>query len=78
MFDTTPSMTHYLGKIETSCSAYVYELLVIGLGPKKDRVYMIVSSVSFSIVIECNEVNRFQNTMDLWVRSWILFEKDFS
>ncbi len=41
--DTTPPMTNYLGKIETSCSAYVYELLVIGLGPKKDRVYMIVS-----------------------------------
>jgi cleavage and polyadenylation specificity factor subunit 1 len=41
--DTTPPMTNYLGKIETSCSAFVYELLVIGLGPKKDRVYMIVS-----------------------------------
>ncbi|CAF3318223.1 unnamed protein product [Rotaria socialis] len=39
--DTAPLMTHYLGKIETSCSAYVYELLIIGLGPKKDRVYMI-------------------------------------
>ncbi|CAF4274067.1 unnamed protein product, partial [Rotaria magnacalcarata] len=36
--DTAPLMTHYLGKIETSCSAYVYELLIIGLGPKKDRV----------------------------------------
>ena len=43
--DTTPSMTNYLGKIETSCSAFVYELLVIGLGPRKDRVYMIVSLV---------------------------------
>ncbi|CAF0866518.1 unnamed protein product [Adineta steineri] len=39
--DTNPPMTNYLGKIETSCSAYVYELLVIGLGPKKDRVYLI-------------------------------------
>ncbi|CAF4734805.1 unnamed protein product [Rotaria sp. Silwood1] len=39
--DASPLMTHYLGKIETSCSAYVYELLVIGLGAKKDRVYMI-------------------------------------
>jgi len=41
--DTTPPMTNYLGKIETSCSAYVYELLVIGLGSRKDRVYLIVS-----------------------------------
>ncbi|UJR31418.1 hypothetical protein I4U23_018911 [Adineta vaga] len=39
--DTSPSMTNYLGKIETSCSAYVYELLMIGLGSKKDRVYLI-------------------------------------
>jgi len=39
--DTSPSMTNYLGRIETSCSAFVYELLIIGLGPKKDRVYMI-------------------------------------
>ena len=41
--DTIPPMTHYLGKIDTSCSAFVYELLIIGLGPKKDRVYLIVS-----------------------------------
>ena len=41
--DANPPMTNYLGKIETSCSAYVYELLLIGLGLKKDRVYMIVS-----------------------------------
>ncbi|CAF1195327.1 unnamed protein product [Adineta ricciae] len=39
--DSSPPMTNYLGKIETSCSAYVYELLVIGLGPKKDRVHLI-------------------------------------
>ena len=44
--DTIPPMTNYLGKIETSCSAYVYELLVIDLRPKKDRVYMIVSFYS--------------------------------
>ena len=33
--DTSPSMTNYLGKIETSCPPYVYQLLVIGLGPNK-------------------------------------------
>lgn len=41
--DTTPPMTNYLGRIETSCSAFVYELLIISFGAKKDRVYMIVS-----------------------------------
>jgi hypothetical protein len=45
--DTSPSMTNYLGKIETSCSAYIYELLIIGLGPKKDRVYLIVSCFQY-------------------------------
>jgi cleavage and polyadenylation specificity factor subunit 1 len=49
--DTTPPMTNYLGKIETSCSAFVYELLMIGLGPKKDRVYMIVRNFYFGISI---------------------------
>ena len=39
--DTSPSMTNYLGKIETSCSATVYELLMIGLGVDKDRVHLV-------------------------------------
>ena len=39
--DTSPSVTNYLGKIETSCSAYVHELLMIGLGVDKDRVHLI-------------------------------------
>ena len=50
--DTTPPMTNYLGKIENSCSAFVYELLIISFGPKQERVYMIVSvferRISFS------------------------------
>ena len=41
--DTTPTMTNHLGKIETASSAYVYEILIIGFGAKKDRVYLIVS-----------------------------------
>jgi cleavage and polyadenylation specificity factor subunit 1 len=48
--DTTPPMTNYLGKIETTCSAFVYELLVIGLGSKKDRVYMIVRFFYFDFI----------------------------
>ena len=40
--DTLPFMTNYLGKIDTSTSAFVYEILVIGLGENKDRVYILV------------------------------------
>lgn len=41
--DTTPTMTNHIGKIDTPTSAYVYEILMIGFGPKKDRVHLIVS-----------------------------------
>ncbi|CAF1084494.1 unnamed protein product, partial [Didymodactylos carnosus] len=41
--DTYPPATNYLGKIDTSCSAYVYEIIMIGLGYRKDRVYLLVS-----------------------------------
>lgn len=50
--DLNPPATTFLGRIDTSCSAYIYEILLIAFGPKKDRVFLITRIDEDLIVYE--------------------------
>ena len=48
--DSNPPLTSYLGKIDTSCTACVHEILFLAFGPKKNRVYLIVTNCESMVI----------------------------